>query len=467
MSEIERYLQEQTHQGQKDSVGVFTIALEKARQKLSQYQLADPSFYLLKVFQAAVHAGTSEVQIKLSRSSVRLWFETPHRAYPMTDTLRALDDALGVKAQGLRHLVLGLNASLVLDPVGVSWTEWAPEGEQALAIVEGELHVVAAGKKPQKKFPREGYSGYLLQLDKAPPSLLGPSASAAEHTAVSQRCGYAPLNVVLDGKRLSGAWKTTACPPWLDELSQPFYLGERFVTDPGGPVSTPARSLNHYLDTPGCWLKKGSGKATFCLQFVDTDHVAQRPTPGQPIRCRGAYAIPLALEGGNSVTLIKDGVLLESVWTVPDRFADAGAVAIVDGSHLNVDMSEFKVIKDDAYWETLARVEDQWGLLASACLKHLDQLKRAKAETESKANQNKRYQGYTCGCLSGCLVPMVLGVILPITTIQPYFGAAALAGVVGGLGMPWLLEPPPNRDVQLQQEIAPRLKRALENWESA
>ena len=464
MSELENFLSGQRADGGLDSVGEFTIALEKARKKLEKYQLADPSFYLLKIFQAAIRAGAKEVQIKLTRREVYLWFETEDRAFPLQDTLTGLDNSLEVPESALRHLVLGVNATLVLEPIRVSWSEWSPEQNSGFHIENGELQVGELPQSPIKKFPAEGRSGYVFHVLKKAPSSMFKSASAEEHVAVSQRCGFAPAKVVLDGRELSQRWQTQQVHPWHEALSKPFYLAERTVLEKSGSVEMPPIPYKKYDRKPGLWIRKGGSRHSFCHQFVDVHGLSQEVQPKQKLSCRGAYAIPIALSGSNTVTFVKDGVLLESVEvpTADVGFPALGAVAIVDGSDLSVDISEFKVLQDQVFSDTLSRCKYEWTSLRQVCKENLHRLSRDKTAAEvNQAAQDSQGESVGCACL-GCLgLPAILAGIfasLPFATPEIVMLLSPFVGLIGGLVTPRVVaQNKPTFDAALQQGARDRL----------
>ena len=464
MSDLEKFLSSQRSEGQVESEGEFTIALEKARQKLQQYQLADSSFYLLKVFQAAVHAGAETIYIRLTRKDVYLWFEVPERPYPLDQTMASLGNVLGMKPSGLRHLALGLNASLVMSPEQVWWCEWHPEGKGALKIVAGVMEPAEPPKPPKWGFPSEGHSGYLLTVNKKAPSLLGPSANATEHTAVSQRCGFAPAAVILDNVRLEMRWKTKQTPYAGGSVSQPFYVGERFVLDPAGGIGGQQVSVSGYKKEDDVWLRRGRQPKSFCLQFVDPNGREAAPQKSSGLRCSGAYALPLALSGSNTATFIKDGVLMESVVIEPEPggLTQVGAVALLDAHELQVDISEFKMIRDERFEQLLAETRAHWKTLSRACLTHLPYLKNAPTDHEVEQYRNKN-SGFAagCSCLGGCVIPIFLFGVFPVLGgSELAIMTTCLLGLVGGAATPFALNRPPNQDESLRAHVRRRLEKA-------
>jgi len=66
---LELLLENSAAGGKQDSEGQFTVNYAAARKKLAEFQLPNPSFYLLKLLQAAFWAESSEVRVQLSQRS--------------------------------------------------------------------------------------------------------------------------------------------------------------------------------------------------------------------------------------------------------------------------------------------------------------------------------------------------------------------------------------------------------------
>ena len=63
MSSLDEFLAAEMSEGVKDSSGQFTLAPEKAIEKLAAFQLPGESSWVGKVIQAAVTAGFSELKL--------------------------------------------------------------------------------------------------------------------------------------------------------------------------------------------------------------------------------------------------------------------------------------------------------------------------------------------------------------------------------------------------------------------
>ncbi|MCW5871526.1 MAG: hypothetical protein KIS61_30010, partial [Candidatus Eremiobacteraeota bacterium] len=62
-SELEEFLRAQVDEGAKDSSGQFTLSREKALEKLAAYQLQGGHAWVLKIVQAVVASGASQLAV--------------------------------------------------------------------------------------------------------------------------------------------------------------------------------------------------------------------------------------------------------------------------------------------------------------------------------------------------------------------------------------------------------------------
>lgn len=96
------------NQLQPESQGEFTIDPQRAASLLRQQQLASPDHYLLKLVQAGVAGGASEIRVKIGWFSIELEFTLP-RPLPLQNLsshlVRPATPALG-------YLAVGVNAAL-------------------------------------------------------------------------------------------------------------------------------------------------------------------------------------------------------------------------------------------------------------------------------------------------------------------------------------------------------------------
>jgi hypothetical protein len=110
----------------------FTVAMDKARQKLEKFQLPDPRYYVLQLIQAFIAAGATDIEItsedvSFSQGKLSIKFDGP--GY-LEHELRRMNDALfeSGRSRGkdrTRELALGLVSCLALSPKRISFTSHA------------------------------------------------------------------------------------------------------------------------------------------------------------------------------------------------------------------------------------------------------------------------------------------------------------------------------------------------------
>lgn len=74
ISELEKFLQEQIAEGDKDSSGKFTLSREKALEKLAAFQFPRPNAWVLKVLQAVYASGASDLAIRQTQTDTQFYF---------------------------------------------------------------------------------------------------------------------------------------------------------------------------------------------------------------------------------------------------------------------------------------------------------------------------------------------------------------------------------------------------------
>lgn len=135
MEELEAVLAE-LRGGAPESTGRFTLHTSRAREKLRQYQLADPRRYVLLLIASAVAAGAQSIQLEASVGGLAL----VHDGDGLTQ-----DDLLGLFSSpfvngtraALRLLALGVNSALSLEVTRLTIQSWR-DGRGWSARFEGE-----------------------------------------------------------------------------------------------------------------------------------------------------------------------------------------------------------------------------------------------------------------------------------------------------------------------------------------
>lgn len=108
MHELDRYLQDQTGDGQLQSSGVFTQTWEKAMAKLGGFALPGPHHWILKVVQSAVAAGSKQIDLEFSRQATVLAFD---KGCSLEELQQAFFQPERTPAPALQHLRVALWAA--------------------------------------------------------------------------------------------------------------------------------------------------------------------------------------------------------------------------------------------------------------------------------------------------------------------------------------------------------------------
>ncbi|HVI01222.1 MAG TPA: hypothetical protein VM869_21040, partial [Enhygromyxa sp.] len=121
MSEL---LKELASAGAVEARGGFTIDPDKAREKLRQYQLADPHRYVLLLVEAAVSCGASKLEFEIDSDDLHLRFDGASFAYEQLENIYAsLFASAGelaveelARLRGLQQLAFAINSAMALNP---------------------------------------------------------------------------------------------------------------------------------------------------------------------------------------------------------------------------------------------------------------------------------------------------------------------------------------------------------------
>jgi hypothetical protein len=102
--------------------GAFSLAVEKAQEKLKKFQLPDPSYYITQFMQALLAGGANRIEIFSEGLSVRIVFNGPGYT---REELESISDAVFESGKNrerdrIRELALGLLSVQGLSPQAVS-----------------------------------------------------------------------------------------------------------------------------------------------------------------------------------------------------------------------------------------------------------------------------------------------------------------------------------------------------------
>lgn len=102
--------------------GQFTLAVEKAQEKLKKFQLPDPRYYIAQVMQALLASGATSIEIKADESRVDILFDGPgyeeHELANLADAV--FESGKNRKVDHMREMALGLLSLQGLRPKDIS-----------------------------------------------------------------------------------------------------------------------------------------------------------------------------------------------------------------------------------------------------------------------------------------------------------------------------------------------------------
>ncbi|MGE0494589.1 MAG: hypothetical protein AB7S38_35595 [Vulcanimicrobiota bacterium] len=327
MSELDDFLDHQRQLGSQDSSGVFTLNLARAQATLRRFALADPNFYLLKLVQAGVALEADRVELAIGQRSTRLGFLSSRAATPEA-LLKALENPQQVADPAVRHLAVGLNTA----PLGrFEWTHSTRQSSLQLAVEGDQAELVAGPPRPEVPEHR-----HLYQLLLTRPRLDQARAVRAELDAVTSATAFSPVPVVVNGR-----------PTW-SSLTRPEALLCRYQA--GSGLSLPNPSLAAYQEVePGLFAWQGGrvgSSPTWLVAF-------EAPAEGERMPCQMVMRFARKWIGSTRLTIVVDGV------TLPPKRVDiglSGMEAFLSGHGLQLDLSEFQVVEDQAYADLLDRL---------------------------------------------------------------------------------------------------------------
>ncbi|EDM78932.1 hypothetical protein PPSIR1_03648 [Plesiocystis pacifica SIR-1] len=125
-----------------DSAGGFSLDRDKARQKMRQFQLADPHRYVLLLVEAAVLAGATRIDFTIDSDDMRMHFDASLDWADLDELYTALFvDRSTYKIRARRELALACNAVMALNP---RWARIESVGGD-VGVHDGGAHEKAVG----------------------------------------------------------------------------------------------------------------------------------------------------------------------------------------------------------------------------------------------------------------------------------------------------------------------------------
>jgi hypothetical protein len=202
-----------------DSEGSFSLDRDRAREKMRQFQLADPHRYVLLLVEAAILRGASAIDFHIDADDMRMSFDAALEWEDLDELYASLFvDRSTVSIRARRELALACNAVMALNPRWVRIESWA-------AIGGGPVTGVRALLRPDAEDEIE-------RVEQAPPDARAPlttihvkerfrpgllvrflhniADALPEEELLRQRCAMASIPITLDGKPISFGLPRTA-----------------------------------------------------------------------------------------------------------------------------------------------------------------------------------------------------------------------------------------------------------------
>jgi hypothetical protein len=234
----------------------FSVARQRAIQKMRQFALADPHYYVLELIQAAVANGGRHVDLQIDKSSFGLSYVGGGF---VQEELAQLFDFLFASKEDFEHgdirqLALGINAMMIMEPttIVIESGDGTISGTTRIEIntKHNTVDVGTPDKSLRGTFVRaEGLSrGNLRGKSNLRPTNYGPP----ECMAIENRCLAAPVPIIINDHPVFG----------YSSVRTPALFGfENVVTfDEGdlyGSLGIPRQQHNNNfkLLTWGCWVQ--------------------------------------------------------------------------------------------------------------------------------------------------------------------------------------------------------------------
>lgn len=261
MKDINSFLADQ-RTGLFDSTGEFTIAADKALEKLAASQLSDPSMWVLKIVQFAACFGVEDVNFVFDRRVTRVTGRLP-RQIALHEFQKGLDRFEPLENRAFEYLVVALRALGSFPARKFAFQLSGPDDTQYLIWDGKKLNATSRPEKAEEAmFCLEATSSRAA-------SWLNPevlSVRARETKYLYDQALPAPFMLAVDGMRLTGRKLRTvrglAEPVWADFVPRekgfplPRTFDDLFRTAPlnaRSPEIQTALSISDRLNVSAFW----------------------------------------------------------------------------------------------------------------------------------------------------------------------------------------------------------------------
>ena len=204
MSSIDQVIARSRQSGAFTERKRFTVARSRAIQKMRQFALADPYYYVTELIQSAISNGATYVDVAVESKFVAISYVGG--GYAEGDLGQLFDFLFAAKSDvsksDLRQLALGINAIMLMEPeeITVVSGDGTLEGTTQITIRGGE-DVVDVGR------PKEPLRGTFIRVAGLKRSKVKAKTryhQSGELSVVQDRCILAPVPILFNDDPLFG-----------------------------------------------------------------------------------------------------------------------------------------------------------------------------------------------------------------------------------------------------------------------
>ena len=388
---LDRFLDERAESGDRDSQGVFTVDLNRAVRKLSEFALPSEHHYLLRAVQLAHLIEAEDIRIKIRRHTTEVGFRSERglQLCDVTKVCRTLVSPLEAEDQTLGTLASALLGTLSDQNRETRWFFQSPKSQGEIRI-QADAAITSSAEANVRK---QGSShSFRLSVHHKTDWKFWKDAGrrAAAASLIQQFCPFSCCRIFIDGRELP------AQPVWhLNEHIRPLSLYKVGVStsrkvnraaasnilfqlaQPDEDSFTLLRpSLNAYVVRRDCYnlwasgtrasntlMPDGESSASWMLQYRSgRENISMRRVRKRE-RFRAALALHTSEESRGfhpRVVIVRHGVVVFDQQIVSgETHVDAfhGCCFLLADAELETDLSGLKLVHSQALWETLQKYE--------------------------------------------------------------------------------------------------------------
>jgi hypothetical protein len=208
MSKAAELIADLQSQAELESEGGFSLDREKARQKMRQFQLADPHRYVLLLVEFAALRGAKAIAFDIDADDMRMRCDAVLEWEDLDELYTSLFvDRSGAGIRSRRELALACNAVMALNPRFVEIISYGPKGGVRALLRPDQPDDISKVEAAQP-------NGTLIHVkDRFRPGLLvrfllDTQGTLPEELLLRERCAHSSLQITLDGSSIAGGLPT-------------------------------------------------------------------------------------------------------------------------------------------------------------------------------------------------------------------------------------------------------------------